>query len=158
MTVGYEPAEGFTPAFGGNSNWRGPVWFPINQLLLESLMRFHRYYGEDFLVEMPVGSGRMLNLEQIAQELAGRLKALFRRGENGLRPCMGSDKRFRDDPYFKDLVWFHEYFDGDTGRGCGGEHQTGWTALAAGLFLPFPRPSFQPPQPEETQKIPGKMC
>jgi len=158
MTVGYEPAEGFTPAFGGNSNWRGPVWFPINQLLLESLMRFHRYYGEDFLVEMPVGSGRMLNLEQIAQELAGRLKALFRRGENGLRPCMGSDKRFRDDPYFKDLVWFHEYFDGDTGRGCGGEHQTGWTALAAGLFLPFPRPSFQPPQPEETQKTPGKMC
>ena len=140
MTVAYEPAEGRTPAFGGNSNWRGPVWFPINQLLLESLLRFQRYYGDDFRVECPTGSGNLLSLREVAGDLAGRLKALFRRGPDGLRPCMGSDTRFRDDPHFKDLIWFHEYFDGDTGRGCGASHQTGWTALAARLFCPYPMP------------------
>ena len=140
MTVAYEPAEGRTPAFGGNSNWRGPVWFPINQLLLESLLRFHRYYGEDFRVECPTGSGNLLSLREVAGSLAGRLKAIFQRGPDGLRPCMGTDTRFRDDPYFKDLIWFHEYFDGDTGRGCGASHQTGWTALAARLFSPYPMP------------------
>ena len=140
MTVAYEAGEGKTPAFGGNSNWRGPVWFPINQLFLESLLRFNLYYGADFQVECPKGSGASLNLGQIATQLADRLKALFRRGKDGLRPCMGTDKRFRDDPHFKDLVWFHEYFDGDTGRGCGANHQTGWTALVARLFTPYPTP------------------
>jgi hypothetical protein len=147
LTVAYEAGEGKTPAFGGNSNWRGPVWFPINQLLLESLLRFHRYYGDDFQLEFPTGSGEKSTLKEIAGKLADRLKNLFRRGPDGLRPCMGPDPRFRDDPYFRDLIWFHEYFDGDTGRGCGANHQTGWTALVARLFTPYPMPDAPPREP-----------
>ncbi len=127
--VDYVPAEGNTGLFGGNSNWRGPVWFPINFLLLESLERYHHFYGDELQVECPVGSGRMLNLQQVALELEARLASLFLRDAQGRRPCHGSETRYATDPYWKDLVLFHEYFHGDNGRGVGASHQTGWTAL-----------------------------
>jgi hypothetical protein len=127
--VDYVPAEGNTGLFGGNSNWRGPVWFPINYLVLEALERYHHFYGADLKVECPVGSGRMLNLQEVAHELSARLGALFLPDSDGRRPCHGTDTRFAEDPHWKDLVLFHEYFHGDNGRGVGASHQTGWTAL-----------------------------
>jgi hypothetical protein len=127
--VDYVPAEGNTGLFGGNSNWRGPVWFPINYLVLEALERYHHFYGNDLNVECPVGSGTMLNLQEVAWELEARLARIFLPDASGRRPCHGEDARFADDPHWKDLVLFHEYFHGDTGRGVGASHQTGWTAL-----------------------------
>ena len=127
--VDYDPGESSTGLFGGNSNWRGPVWFPLNYLLLEALERFHHFYGPDLRVECPVGSGRMLNLQEVARELGARLSSLFLADPVGHRPCHGGDPRFATDPHWKDLVLFHEYFHGDTGRGVGASHQTGWTAL-----------------------------
>jgi hypothetical protein len=127
--VDYVPAEGNTGLFGGNSNWRGPIWFPINYLVLEALERYFHFYGDDLTVECPVGSGCRLNLREVAQELARRLGALFLPGPDGHRPCHGDDPRYASDPHWKDLVLFHEYFHGDTGRGVGASHQTGWTAL-----------------------------
>jgi hypothetical protein len=127
--VDYDPGESSTGLFGGNSNWRGPVWFPLNYLLLEALERFHHFYGPDFRVECPVGSGRMLNLQEVAHELGARLAGIFLADESGRRPCHGSDERFARDPHWKELVLFHEYFHGDSGRGVGASHQTGWTAL-----------------------------
>jgi hypothetical protein len=127
--VAYDPAESTSGAFGGNSNWRGPVWFPLNYLILEALERFHHFYGDGLRVECPVGSGRMLNLQQVSEELAGRLSTIFLADAGGRRPCHGADERFARDPHWKDLVLFHEYFHGDTGRGLGASHQTGWTAL-----------------------------
>jgi hypothetical protein len=115
--------------FGGNSNWRGPVWFPLNYLILEALERFHHFYGDELTVECPVGSGRRLTLQQVAEELAGRLAGLFLADADGRRPCHGTDERFAKDPHWNNLVLFHEYFHGDTGRGVGASHQTGWTAL-----------------------------
>jgi hypothetical protein len=127
--VDYDPGESSSGLFGGNSNWRGPVWFPLNYLLLEALERFHHFYGPDFRVECPVGSGRMLNLQEVAGELGTRLSSIFLADAAGQRPCHGGDPRFASDPHWKDLVLFHEYFDGDSGRGVGASHQTGWTAL-----------------------------
>jgi hypothetical protein len=127
--VDYDPGESSTGLFGGNSNWRGPVWFPLNYLILEALERFHHFYGSDLKVECPVGSGRMLDLQEVARELAGRLARIFLPEENGRRACHGSDERFATDPHWKNLVLFHEYFHGDSGRGVGASHQTGWTAL-----------------------------
>ena len=127
--VDYVPAEGNTGLFGGNSNWRGPVWFPINYLVLEALERYHHFFGNDLKVECPVGSGRMLDLQEVAHELAARLGSLFLPDGDGRRPCHGTDQRFANDPHWKDLVLFHEYFHGDNGRGVGASHQTGWTAL-----------------------------
>ena len=124
----YDPAESTTGLFGGNSNWRGPIWFPINFLLVEALERYHHFYGDEFTVECPTGSGRMATLAEVAQELSGRLASLFLPGEDGRRPAHGDDRRYADDPHFRDLVLFYEYFDGDTGRGVGASHQTGWTA------------------------------
>jgi hypothetical protein len=129
--VGYDPGESTSGLFGGNSNWRGPVWFPINYLLIESLERYHAYYGADFQIECPTGSGNMMDLGQVAREIARRLGSLFMRDTSGKRPCNGGDKRRDHDPHWKDLVWFHEYFHGDSGKGLGADHQTGWTALAA---------------------------
>jgi hypothetical protein len=120
--------------FGGNSNWRGPVWFPINYLLIEALERYGQFHGDDLKVECPTGSGNWCNLQQVADELSRRLTLLFRRGPDGLPPFAGGDRRFADDPHWRDLVWFYEFFDGDTGRGCGASHQTGWTALVAKCF------------------------
>jgi hypothetical protein len=132
--VRYEPAESRSRMFGGNSNWRGPVWFPINHLIIEALQRFDHYYGEEFRVESPVGSGELHSLASVAQDLSRRLVTLFERGPDGRRPCLGPDPRTCDDPAWRDLLLFHEYFDGDTGRGLGASHQTGWTALVAKLL------------------------
>lgn len=132
--VDYTPAESRTHMFGGNSNWRGPIWFPINFLLIEALERYGRFYGDDLKVECPTRSGKWFTLQEVADELARRLTQLFRRDADGNRAFAGDDKRFRDDPHYRDLFWFYEYFDGDTGRGCGASHQTGWTALVARCF------------------------
>jgi hypothetical protein len=129
-SVDYVPGESNTGLFGGNSNWRGPIWFPINYLVVEALERYHHFFGDDLTVECPVGSRRNLNLREVAQELARRLGSLFLPDAGGRRPCHGDDRRYAEDPHWKDLVLFHEYFHGDTGRGVGASHQTGWTALA----------------------------
>jgi hypothetical protein len=127
--VDYVPGESNTGLFGGNSNWRGPVWFPVNYLLIEALERYHHFYGDEFKVECPTGSGIWMNLDEVARELATRLTRIFLPGPDGGRPCHGGDPRFADDPAWRDLVLFHEYFHGDNGRGVGASHQTGWTAL-----------------------------
>ena len=129
--VSYDPGESTTGIFGGNSNWRGPVWFPVNYLLIEALERYHHFYGDDLRVECPTGSGRMRNLQEVATELTARLAGLFAPDEAGRRPCHGDEARYAGDPHWKDLVLFHEYFHGETGRGLGASHQTGWTALVA---------------------------
>jgi len=132
--VAYEPAESSTDLFGGNSNWRGPIWFPVNFLLIESLQKFHHYLGDDFKVEFPTGSGVMLNLWEVAVELSRRLTRIFLRGDDGRRPVFGGISKFQTDPHWKDLVLFHEYFHGDNGAGIGASHQTGWTGLVAKLI------------------------
>jgi hypothetical protein len=129
--VAYAPADSDTVLFGGNSNWRGPVWFPINYLLLEALERYQYFYGDTLKVECPTGSGRWMTLGEVSNDLAARLSALFVPGEGGWRPFAGADPRFARDPHWRDLVLFHEYFDGDNGRGLGASHQTGWTALVS---------------------------
>ncbi len=133
-SVDYEPGESRNGLFGGNSNWRGPIWFPVNYLIVESLHEFHHYYGDDFLVEYPTGSGHHLTLAQIADELTKRLMRLFLRDEAGRRPIFGDVERFQRDPHWRDLIPFHEYFHGDTGAGLGASHQTGWTGLIAKLI------------------------
>ena len=127
--VDYDPGEGTTGLFGGNSNWRGPVWFPLNYLLVEALQRYHHFYGDAFRVECPTGSGVSMNLAEVAREISRRLSSLFLPDDAGRRPCHGEDRRYAADPLWRDLVLFHEYFHGDTGRGAGASHQTGWTAL-----------------------------
>ena len=123
-----------TGLFGGNSNWRGPIWFPVNYLLIESLQKFHHYFGDDLKVECPTGSGTMLTLAEVATELSRRLSSLFLRDEHGRRPVSGDVERSSRIPNWRDLVPFHEYFHGDTGRGIGASHQTGWTGLVAKLL------------------------
>jgi hypothetical protein len=132
--VSYVPGDADTSMFGGNSNWRGPVWFPVNFLLIEALERYHHFYGNTLRVECPTGSGRFLNLLEVAQELQRRLAKIFLADGDGRRPCHGADRRFAEDPHWRDLVLFNEYFHGDTGQGLGANHQTGWTALAAHLI------------------------
>jgi Glycosyl hydrolase family 63 C-terminal domain len=132
--VDYEPAESTTGLFGGNSNWRGPIWFPVNYLLIESLQKFHHYYGEDFKVEFPTGSGSETDLWQVAAEISRRLIRIFVRGADGRRPVVGGVELFQNDPHWKDLVLFYEYFHGDNGTGIGANHQTGWTGLVAKLI------------------------
>ncbi len=128
-TVAYAPGESDSPMFGGNSNWRGPVWFPVNFLLIEALERYHHFYGDALTVECPTGSGHMVTLAEAAAEIERRLVSLFLPDAAGRRPCHGGDLRFASDPNRRDLVLFYEYFHGDSGRGCGASHQTGWTAL-----------------------------
>jgi hypothetical protein len=132
--VDYAPGESDSGQFGGNSNWRGPVWFPPNFLLIEALERYHHFYGDALRVECPTGSGRMLHLGEVARELGVRMSRLFLADAEGRRPCHGDETRYASDPHWKDLVLFHEYFHGDTGRGIGASHQTGWTALAVKLI------------------------
>jgi hypothetical protein len=132
--VDYEPAESSAGLFGGNSNWRGPVWFPVNFLLIESLQKFHHYLGEDFKVECPTGSGQMLTLWEVAGEISRRMSRIFLRGEDGRRPVHGGAEKFQHDPHWRDLVLFYEYFHGDNGAGIGASHQTGWTGLVAKLL------------------------
>ncbi len=132
--VGYEAAESASGFFGGNSNWRGPVWFPVNYLIIESLQKFHYYFGDDLKVEFPTGSNNFLNLWDVAAELSKRLSGIFVRDENGVRAALKDSEKFRADEHWRDLLLFHEYFDGDTGKGLGASHQTGWTGLTAKLF------------------------
>jgi hypothetical protein len=132
--VKYVPAESDSDLFGGNSNWRGPIWMPINYLIIESLNKFHEFYGDDFRVECPVGSARMLSLKEIADELRSRLINIFRRDDKGRRPVFGTYEKMQTDPHFRDHILFHEYFDGDNGRGLGASHQTGWSALVANMI------------------------
>jgi hypothetical protein len=132
--VSYEPAESRTGLFGGNSNWRGPLWFPVNYLLIESLQRYNHYFGDGLRVEFPTGSGRRMNLGEVAAELSRRLSRIFLRDGAGRRAVFGDTEKFQHDPHFRDLILFHEYFHGDTGAGLGASHQTGWTALVAKLL------------------------
>jgi hypothetical protein len=132
--VDYQPAESTTGLFGGNSNWRGPIWFPVNYLLIESLQKLHHYFGDDFKVELPSGSGNLLTLWEVAAELSRRLTKIFLRDEQGRRPLYGDLKNFQNDPHWRDLLLFHEYFNGDTGAGLGASHQTGWTGLVTKLL------------------------
>jgi hypothetical protein len=134
--VPYWPAESRNGLFGGNSNWRGPIWMPVNYLLIESLQKFHHYYGDDFKVECPTGSSQFRTIAEVADELARRLSHLFLKGEDGQRPVLKYHPKLATDPHFKDYVLFHEYFHGDTGRGVGASHQTGWTGLIAKLLQP----------------------
>ena len=133
-SVDYEPAESKTGLFGGNSNWRGPIWFPVNYLLIESLQRFHHYLGNDFKVEYPTGSGQFRTLSDITVDLSRRLSGLFLRNPEGHRPLLGNNDKMQRDEHFADHILFHEYFHGDTGEGLGASHQTGWTALVAKLI------------------------
>jgi hypothetical protein len=132
--VQYVPAESDTGMFGGNSNWRGPVWMPINFLILRSLVNLYQYYGDDFRVECPTGSGKMMNLFEVAQEIGRRLGRIFLRDENGRRPVYGGTEKFQADPYWRDCILFYEYFHGDNGAGIGASHQTGWTGTIANLI------------------------
>jgi hypothetical protein len=134
--VDYEPAESSTGMFGGNSNWRGPIWFPLNLILIESLLKLHLFYGDSFTIEYPTGSGRMMNLHAIAGELSGRLISIFTKNEahGGNRPVYGGTQKFQTDPHWRDLILFFEYFHGDNGAGIGASHQTGWTGTVA-LFM-----------------------
>jgi hypothetical protein len=129
--VQYLPAESNTGMFGGNSNWRGPIWMPVNALIIRGLLQMHPFYGEDFKVECPTGSGKYLTLYEVAKEIGRRLSNLFLRDENGQRPVYGGTKKFQDDPYWRDYILFYEYFHGDNGAGLGASHQTGWTGLVA---------------------------
>ncbi|NKB17329.1 MAG: glucosidase [Pseudanabaena sp. CRU_2_10] len=133
--VDYEPAESSSGLFGGNSNWRGPVWMPVNYLIIESLQKFHHYYGDDFKVECPTGSGQMMTLWEVALELSRRLSFIFFKNEAGDRPVYGGQSKFQTDPHWQDLILFYEYFHGDNGAGIGASHQTGWTGLVAKLIL-----------------------
>lgn len=132
--VDYEPAESTTELFGGNSNWRGPIWFPLNYLIIHSLQTFHDFYGDSFTVEFPTGSGKQLTLQQVATELSQRLARIFLRDEQGHRAVHGGVTKFQEDPYWRDLLLFYEYFHGDNGAGIGASHQTGWTGLVACLL------------------------
>jgi Glycosyl hydrolase family 63 C-terminal domain len=132
--VDYEPAESSTGLFGGNSNWRGPIWFPINFLLIESLQKFHHFYGDGLSVELPTGSGRWASLWDAAAEISRRLTRIFLRAEDGRRPVFGGLQKFQTEPEWGDHIYFHEYFHGDNGAGIGASHQTGWTGLVAKLI------------------------
>ena len=133
-SVNYEPGESTTGTFGGNSNWRGPIWFPVNYLMIEALQRFHHYYSDDFLVECPTGSGQKITLRAIADDLSHRLMRLFERDDQGNRPFNGDHPLLQTDPHWRDYILFHEYFHGDSGAGLGASHQTGWTGLIAKLI------------------------
>jgi len=132
--IDYEPAESNTGLFGGNSNWRGPIWFPVNFLLIESLQKFNHYFGSNVLVEFPTGSGEKASLGHVAGELSRRLSRIFLRDRQGRRPVFGGSEKFQTDPHFRDNILFYEYFHGDNGAGLGASHQTGWTALVAKLL------------------------
>ncbi|HXV64885.1 MAG TPA: glucosidase, partial [Vicinamibacteria bacterium] len=132
--VDYTPGESTSGLFGGNSNWRGPIWFPLNYLLVEALERYHHFFGDDLKVECPTGSGKLMNLDQVAKEIARRLGSIFLPDSMGRRPVHGAVDRYATATDFRDLVLFYEYFHGDTGRGVGASHQTGWTALAVRLL------------------------
>lgn len=131
--VSYLPAESDTGMFGGNSNWRGPIWIPVNTLIVRGLLNLYAFYGDEFKVQCPTRSGKEMTLYEVAHEITRRLSSIFSRDENGKRPVYGGTKKFQDDPYWRDLVLFYEYFHGDNGAGLGASHQTGWTGCIAAL-------------------------
>jgi len=151
LSVDYEPSESRSRLFGGNSNWRGPIWFPVNFLIIESLQKFHFYYGDDFKIECPTGSGRYVTIDQVAEVITQRLAGIFLKNASGVRQVNALYPKFQKDPNFRDYVPFYEYFDGDTGRGVGASHQTGWTGLIAKLLQP--RAGYSLAQ----QKVPGTL-
>jgi hypothetical protein len=129
--VDYLPGESNTGMFGGNSNWRGPIWMPVNAMIIRALLNFYLYYGDNFKIECPTGSGKMMNLFEVSKEIADRLSRIFLRNEQGKRPVYGGTEKFQSDPYWRDYILFFEYFHGDNGAGLGASHQTGWTGLVA---------------------------
>ena len=134
--VSYLPAESDSGMFGGNSNWRGPIWMPVNALIIRALLQYYVYYGDAFTIECPTGSGRRMTLYQVAEEVTRRLSAIFLRDKDGRRPVHGGARKFQDDPHWRDYVLFYEYFHGDNGAGLGASHQTGWTGVVArGMHL-----------------------
>jgi hypothetical protein len=135
--VDYLPAESDTGMFGGNSNWRGPIWMPVNALIIRALLNYYSYFGNDFVVECPTGSGNMMNLYQVAEEISRRLGNMFLKDAKGKRPVYGDTRKFQDDPHWCDLIQFYEYFHGDNGAGLGANHQTGWTGVIARLMHLF---------------------
>jgi hypothetical protein len=135
--VGYLPGESDSGMFGGNSNWRGPIWMPVNTMIIRALLNFHLYYGENFKIECPTGSGKMMNLFEVAKEIADRLIRIFLRNEHGKRPVYGGTEKFQTDPHWRDHILFYEYFHGDNGAGLGASHQTGWTGGVAKLIQLF---------------------
>jgi hypothetical protein len=145
--VDYNPAESTSGLFGGNSNWRGPVWFPVNFLLIESLQKFHHYLGDDFKVECPTRSGQMRSLWEVASELSQQLTHIFLQNPAGHRPVYGGTEQFQTDPHWRDLILFYEYFHGNNGAGIGASHQTGWTGLVAKLIQQQGEHAGQDPQP-----------
>jgi hypothetical protein len=132
--VDYLPAESNTGMFGGNSNWRGPIWMPVNAMIIRALLNFYLYYGDNFTIECPTGSGKMMNLFEVSKEIADRLSRIFLRNEQGQRPVYGGTEQFQSDPHWRDHLLFYEYFHGDNGAGLGASHQTGWTGLVAKLI------------------------
>jgi hypothetical protein len=141
--VAYLPAESDSGLFGGNSNWRGPIWMPVNLLIIRALLQFYLYYGDGFRIECPTGSGRAMNLYEVAREIAHRLTSIFLRDEAGRRPVHGGARKFQEDPHWRDLPLFYEYFHGDNGAGIGASHQTGWTGTVAKLIQLFGSVSAQ---------------
>lgn len=135
--VDYLPAESNTGMFGGNSNWRGPVWMPVNIMIIRALLNYYLYYGDNFKIECPTGSGKMMNLFEVSKEIADRLTNTFTRNEEGKRPVYGGTEKFQNDPYWRDNILFYEYFHGDNGAGLGASHQTGWTGVVASLIRLF---------------------
>ena len=144
LSVSYVPGESESNMFGGNSNWRGPIWFPINYLIIESLKKFDFYYGGEFPIECPTGSGKYVTLDLIARELSLRNISLFMKDKDGRRPIYGDNEKMQNDPHFRDYILFYEYFHGDNGRGLGASHQTGWTGLVAELIHKFYKKTEKP--------------
>jgi hypothetical protein len=137
--VGYLPAESDSGMFGGNSNWRGPIWFPVNALIIKALLNYYLYYGDNFKIECPTGSAKMMNLFEVSKEITRRLSSIFLKDKRGKRPVNGETVKFQTDPHWKDYILFYEYFHGDNGAGLGASHQTGWTGLVAKLIELFGR-------------------
>ena len=135
--VDYLPAESNNGMFGGNSNWRGPIWMPVNAILIRALLSYYSFYGDKFKIECPTGSGKLMNLFEVAKEISDRLTRIFLRDENGRRPVYGGTEVFQEDPHWRDYVLFYEFFHGDNGAGLGASHQTGWTGLVAKLIQLF---------------------
>jgi hypothetical protein len=163
--VDYLPAESDTGMFGGNSNWRGPVWMPVNAMLIRALLNFYEYYGDSFKIDCPTGSGRLMNLFEVAKEISDRLTRIFLRDAQGRRPVYGGTEKFQSDPHWRDLILFYEYFHGDNGAGLGASHQTGWTGLVAkaiqlfGMldkknFLDVGKAAIYTPARDETEAVP----